>query len=418
MVRVGSQLAKAATASSPWERSQRGNWTLVDAHSSDLLAELAAEWLRAAQPGHCAPTHVNRLGDCLGGDKGSTSLGRLHAASWEAAATTCLRRCARCARCATISLSAKERDCSWYSAHACNVSSLALDPPGFRTARVGPARHALRIALAASRRQRGCRVLFDRHIAKNGGTSMRASMLSSSCQYYGMGFYALTAQQIRRDVNDSGVEVACVEAHSPCSDDWYAMARALPCAVTILVRIRRPDAYYLSFFKWGAAGFKPYWAHDLKRKRQRNATDAFVRWVPRNLQTHILDHEYSQTYAQRTMAAFSAADPDSRYRETEGFCERAMRTLRACDVVCPLEDFFTPDGCAELLRSRLGLELPVEHEVPPTQAELQVHADAAALTREHAPCDWTAYEHALGWRARHAWGRRRRRARETVDRLP
>jgi len=241
-------------------------------------------------------------------------------------------------------------------------------------------------------------VLFDRHVAKNGGTSMRASMLSSSCQYYGYGFYPLTAARIARDINASGVEAVCVEAHSPCSDEWYAMARMLPCALTILVRIRRPDAHYLSFFRWAAAG---HTSTLLRLERGLNSTSQmFLRWMPRNLQSHILYHEHAQTLAQTTMGAFTA-DKRPAYREDEGFCTRTMRALRACDVVCPLEDFFTPGGCVEHLRARLGLELPTEHEIPKTRADLQVHLDVVALTHERAPCDWHAYRYALGWRTRH-----------------
>ena len=76
------------------------------------------------------------------------------------------------------------------------------------------------------------------------------------------------------------------------------MARALPCAVTILVRLRRPDAHYLSFFRWAAAGSRKFLGLARGLNTSETTSDMFLRWMPRNLQSHILYHEHAQTLAQ------------------------------------------------------------------------------------------------------------------------
>ena len=103
------------------------------------LARAPSQWVRqylepqpvesAAVDGYCAFTDSDE-GDCDHGTKGSFALGpRLPpTAAW------CTAACRSCPQCRFVSMSAENRDCSWF--HSCDLSRLETNPASFRTWRV------------------------------------------------------------------------------------------------------------------------------------------------------------------------------------------------------------------------------------------------------------------------------------------
>ena len=217
-------------------------------------------------------------------------------------------------------------------------------------------------------------LLFDRHVEKNGGGSLRLSMHDSNCTFHGQGATKSTFLRIAHHLqhNDS----TCVEAHSPVADDWLDRIAKISCSnckkLTAL-RIRRPDDHYRSFYAWGG----PSWVN-------------FSDWFPGNLQTAILRHSYSAVVAQRNQTIPSVGEAE---------CDAVARMVRRVDFLYATEesDCFLPE-----LRRRTGLHLPKKHwhEPPKPQSRHNRHhlppaSQILRLSEEHAWCDWVLYRVAL-----------------------
>ncbi|KAL1502906.1 hypothetical protein AB1Y20_010979 [Prymnesium parvum] len=93
----------------------------------------ALRWRRASSAGACAPPRLAPLASCAANASarsGALLLPPLAAASWEAAAVACARRC-RCARCAYLSISLSARRCVW--SEWCGLTH-AAEGEAYRTA--------------------------------------------------------------------------------------------------------------------------------------------------------------------------------------------------------------------------------------------------------------------------------------------
>jgi hypothetical protein len=81
--------------------------------------------------GYCRVTYTS-VADCLSNSQGSVPISAQHAKTWGAAISSCQQWCAACARCRFVSVSTKNRDCSWFS--DCPQPNLLLRAvAGFRT---------------------------------------------------------------------------------------------------------------------------------------------------------------------------------------------------------------------------------------------------------------------------------------------
>ena len=69
-------------------------------------------------------------------------------------------------------------------------------------------------------------LLFDRHVEKNGGGSLRLSMQESNCTFHGQGATKSTFLRIAHHLQHN--VSTCVEAHSPVADDWLCLLYTSP----------------------------------------------------------------------------------------------------------------------------------------------------------------------------------------------
>jgi hypothetical protein len=170
---------------------------------------------------------------------------------------------------------------------------------------------------------RQCSILVDRHLHKNGGSTVRDLFLEN--ERHGHGLYLGYGQDHWSDdyralwhVAERGIAAASsqhrllVEVHYSHSVEFtdsvlpalaelpsvYA-SRGIECPLVLLTRVREPLAFYLSFYRWGV-GF-----------RQRDNPGAygatFLDWAARvpNLQS---------TMMMRSKAAYHAEYAPKRYR--------------------------------------------------------------------------------------------------------
>ena len=128
-------------------------WDVISirrAHLHRLLGrdatEAARSGLSAPRAGHCGPTEQGEEGDCATGDRGSLPFGPGEPEVFGVKLVddiACVRFCAeRCPKCNYVSISAKGKDCSWYS--RCRINNLEHEPAwlGHKTYDVGAMRRA------------------------------------------------------------------------------------------------------------------------------------------------------------------------------------------------------------------------------------------------------------------------------------
>ena len=96
-----------------------------------VALQSARAWLHNSQPGYCRRTERDgaQPASCVG-RSGSFPLNSSSTSSWVQAASVCLSYCRSCPRCASISVSPKHDECSWFSS-AVDCSALKLDVKGF-----------------------------------------------------------------------------------------------------------------------------------------------------------------------------------------------------------------------------------------------------------------------------------------------
>ena len=187
---------------------------------------------------------------------------------------------------------------------------------------------------------RQCVIVADRHVHKNGGSTVRDLFLEHERQGYAlyMGYEQVRWSEDYRTLRHAAERASAsslrhrallVEAHLadvPRSEfaDWVVpglrdlsailAARYLSCPLVLTTRVREPLDFYLSFYRWGI-GF-----------RQRDSPSAygssFAEWAERvpNLQSTVM---------MRSAAAYHAEYAPRRYRALYEQSKEVGRTPRA-----------------------------------------------------------------------------------------
>ena len=223
-----------------------------------------------------------------------------------------------------------------------------------------------------------CFVLFDRHVQKNGGstlsTMMRRLEEHGECTYWGYDVTNLDAlwATSRTLSNESRVlPRLCIEAHVGRAlhhmsravmhdfEMWSSRmaARGMACKLWRVLRVREPLSHYISFYTWQVMGNTDGIPPGSNFSNLgASPSDGFLRWMnaTRNLQASIL---------LRPMAAYDALLPPEKRKpfQTGHFIplddeEEAMSQLHELadhfELVAPLERF---DEALLLTASELGL---------------------------------------------------------------
>ena len=280
----------------------------------------------------------------------------------------------------------------------------------------------------------------DRHLHKNGGSTMREVMLRNEeagrCVYYG---YTQTREgwdrlmRYMRTINSSAAAALprlCVEAHASQASAEFTSRRipdllklrtiytqwAVPLRVVLTVRVREPLSYYISFYRWRVAGLQRggnmIRLSPTRSLHQPLGSD-FLGWAPPNLQSIGLLHGDIELFAGLKAGGWPGVHNGSRrphpywsahHAFGEAHYKQLLAVLSHYDVVSPLEAF---DQHLLLIAQATGLQplQAAEHTrvVPGAQGmqgvrlgDLQVCPDMAKC-RAHveaiAPYDYQLYRH-------------------------
>jgi hypothetical protein len=142
-----------------------------------------------------------------------------------------------------------------------------------------------------------CAVVIDRHVHKNGGSTMRDIFLENERLGYGL-YQGYTQMYWRSDfpilqrMAEAAVASGRAPSHLLMFESHFGMMEmsdrvmtdlarlrqtyrggGVDCRVVLVTRVREPLAYYLSFYKWGVAyrqrearaknaGQRPAWGHN------------------------------------------------------------------------------------------------------------------------------------------------------------
>jgi len=229
-----------------------------------------------------------------------------------------------------------------------------------------------------------CFVWYDRHIAKNGGSTLAVLMQrleeQRECLYYGYHLTPGPLNQIMRglhalnDTATSSHPKLCVDAHAGHSitgsglleqlGNWrhQLKVRGVDCKLMRTLRVRDPLSYYLSFYLW-QPGAKP------RRDPQRLGAEGFLRWANAtpNLQASTLLRVASTDYAAnmpevrclskqgkvKTAEDCSRSNPLISSDMIDLPWKRVGDVLRHIDLAVPLERF---DESLLLIADALGLK--------------------------------------------------------------
>ena len=195
-----------------------------------------------------------------------------------------------------------------------------------------------------------CGLVLDRHVPKTAGTTVRTMLRQNAklgnCEYVGYDLGRTWASRVgfnHRSLADLVGELRitpvphrrlCAEAHMVAATFWSDLtvlrtaAFARTCRVVVMVRVREPLAWYISFFDWAV------------RPRQRTGNARwganFTDWLPYNMQSRYLLHGagVSSEWADDLAAK---AGPSAPRRLDSGRWAQLEQLLRATDVVAPLE---------------------------------------------------------------------------------
>lgn len=184
----------------------------------------------------------------------------------------------------------------------------------------------------------GCGVVVDRHVPKNGGSSVRTMLRAPAqrCVYAGydlsaswpsrVGFNHTSFSRLSAALRSGrGASRVCLEAHVVGESFWSELTElkrspfALRCRVLLLLRVREPLSWYISFFDWAV----------LPRLQGREADYGvnFTDWLPSDLQSRVLLSSSSQGVV-RMATRRSGANVSWR---------SLQQILRLADVAAPLE---------------------------------------------------------------------------------
>ena len=216
----------------------------------------------------------------------------------------------------------------------------------------------------------------DRHLHKNGGSTLREVMLRSEeaghCLYYGYtqtreGWDRLVREMRTLNGSSSALPRLCVEAHASQASAEFASHRipdlvglrshfaklAVPVRVVLTTRVREPLSYYLSFYRWRVAGMQEH-GNVIRLSPTRQVVQpigsTFLEWAPKNLQSIGLYHGDVELFAGLKAGGWPGVRDAALHRRPHPYWsahhrfERAdyralLSSLKHYDVVAPLESF-------------------------------------------------------------------------------
>lgn len=232
-------------------------------------------------------------------------------------------------------------------------------------------------------------VWVDRHLHKNGGSTIREIMLRNEeagrCVYYGYtqtreGWDRLMRELTRHRPWSHGGAAhqhsnasslarppsLCIEAHASQASAEFTSRRipdllrlrahlaalALPARVVLTTRVREPLSYYISFYRWRVAGMQRA-GNVIRLSASRSVVQplgsSFLDWTPPNLQSVGLLHGDVELFAGLKAGGYPGVTSDGRrphpyWVRHHAFGEADYAALvRALDdhydVVAPLERF-------------------------------------------------------------------------------
>lgn len=176
-----------------------------------------------------------------------------------------------------------------------------------------------------------CAILFDRHVHKNGGTSVRSIIhendLRDDWVYWGYGLHqhrTISQLVMRAVLNGSNC------AHWPAQRQPLRMAveyhyarnpltqllstfgpgsrlqtvgAQCACRIVLVTRLREPLSFYTSFYRWTV---------DWRQKKNASLFGAsMLEWAPRNLQSSVRKDNQHTHGARRSFLCWRAAKPGS-----------------------------------------------------------------------------------------------------------
>lgn len=199
-----------------------------------------------------------------------------------------------------------------------------------------------------------CGIIVDRHVHKNGGTSVRHMFVHApECRYFGYGLTDESWKVALHHVNQSHARKnwACVEAHYPVLTNLVervllAKRTLAPCKSILALRVRDPVEMYFSYYKWDVIG---------RQKRKIYATGInFTDWIPNNLQTNILVDSRRSDHAQTSRHAFESSVSARDWAAATDLVHKA-------DIVATTENF---EVFVDKLNAATGLKLSSSWIVP------------------------------------------------------
>lgn len=218
-----------------------------------------------------------------------------------------------------------------------------------------------------------CHWVFDAHVHKNGGTSLRNWFLrhemAGSCVY--SGYVQPPLHLVRSELLLARNRTHFREIHlGPPISDVISVARQVQsvhprspaCKVVSILRLRRPSDFYASFYRWGFA--------------YKRTPPPFANWSRQypNIQSNIL---LEPNYAL-------SAERNDR-RPDRASWSRVVSVLKAVDYAVPTEKL---DHLVVLLSKRTGLPLlPYARRSPRSSERFRGCCTEAA----QAPIDERAY---------------------------
>ena len=204
---------------------------------------------------------------------------------------------------------------------------------------------------SSAARPKKCTILVDRHVHKNGGSTMRDFLLEQERLGYALyqGYTQLywrnlfsKLQKVDAGALEAGSTpqlVMLIEAHfgwvelnGPVLKDLESLRSQLQghdCPIVTMTRVREPLDFYLSFYQWGVAF----------RQKESPGTfgrnfEEWARLLP-NLQSTMMLHSMSASdaeYHPHTFARSYRTPPETLLRQTQQF-------LRRFDIVATMQRF-------------------------------------------------------------------------------
>lgn len=218
----------------------------------------------------------------------------------------------------------------------------------------------------------------DRHLHKNGGSTVREVMLrneeAGNCVYYGYtqtheGWVRLMKELGRIGVRNGSEPLPrlCVEAHASQASAEFVSRRipdllalrshfarlSVPVRVVLTTRVREPLSYYISFYRWRVAGMQRH-GGVIRLSSTRSVVQplgtTFLDWAPPNLQSIGLLHGDVELFAGLKAGGWPGVRNATQGRRPHPYWVQHQRfgredyrelleSLRHYDVVAPLEAF-------------------------------------------------------------------------------